>query len=143
MDDSGNNGLEFWAQPAEGEGAFYIRNFANVIKVFEPDFGSIIRYSFVVGDITNIEAPEFSYTFDVFPNPTSGTFDIRLDLVESQDIELLLFDMTGRLIQSSEQNDFSYGTVSMDLTGYPDGMYQVTLVTEGETVTKKIVKVSQ
>ena len=72
LDDSGNNGLEFWTQASQGAGSFYVRNLATVLKVFEPDFGSIIRYSFIKGEITNIETPEFQSIFKVYPNPTSG-----------------------------------------------------------------------
>ncbi len=142
LDDSGNNGLEFWAQANQGSGSFSIRTLGQVLKIFEPDFGSSIHYSFVKGQITNVKTPAFEYTFDVFPNPTFGEFDVLLDLPDAQNIQLVIYDMTGRLIQSKKLDHFSSGTISLDLSNQTNGIYHCTIITEDWTATKKVLKMN-
>ncbi|MFT5383909.1 MAG: hypothetical protein ACI8VT_004006 [Saprospiraceae bacterium] len=140
LNDTGNNGLEFWAQSNQGSGSFTIRTLGQVLKIFEPDFGRSIKYSFMKGQITNVESPDFNYTFDVFPNPTSGVFDVLLDLPDYQNVRLILFDMTGRVIQSQSLDRFTSGTINLDLSNQPNGMYNCTIITDNWTETRKVLK---
>ena len=140
LDDSGNNGLSFWAQANEGSGSFSIRSLATTLKSFNPDFGSVINYSFVKGEITNVETPDFNYTFDVFPNPTSGTFKVLLDLPEYKDARLVMVDMTGRVIQTILLNEINSSTINLDLSDQPDGIYYCTIILNNWIKTKKVIK---
>jgi concanavalin A-like lectin/glucanase superfamily protein/type IX secretion system substrate protein/peptide-N-glycosidase F-like protein len=143
LNDTGNNGLDFWAQSNQGTGSFTIRTLGQVLKIFEPDFGSSIKYSFIKGQITNVESPDFKYTFNVFPNPTTGIFQVLLDLPDYQNAQLMLFDITGRVIQSQSLDHFSSGTINLDLSNQPNGMYHCTIVTDNWTETRKVLKMKE
>ena len=43
LEDTGGNGLEFWAQPSQGAGFFALRTPATTLKTFDPHFGNGVK----------------------------------------------------------------------------------------------------
>jgi hypothetical protein len=76
--------------------------------------------------------------FSVFPNPVTGLLKISLKPGTTV-TEIRVADITGRTILSAS---VSAGTEksSIDLTGYPTGIYFVTVISSQGTQTRKIVK---
>lgn len=70
----------------------------------------------------------------VYPNPSSGIFNIQLEN-NSKKSQLEVFDMTGKKITSAE----IYNNYSLDLTGYSKGIYIVKINTNDKQVVKKII----
>ncbi len=85
-------------------------------------FEDIVR----VGNIVGIEDLIINSVLRVYPNPTDGVFRIILEGWDKSDynIDISLFDNTGRLIQKSKlsrYNDYHLGIMS--LYHYPIGSY--------------------
>jgi hypothetical protein len=91
-------------------------------------------YKKVNGDYTNVEpiATSESETISIYPNPTTGEFQIRNSGFEIQDIRI--FNLSGAYVFNSRQT-------TLDVSHLPAGMYFVQLTTEKGIVTKKLVKI--
>jgi len=75
--DLGENGLDWWANAAGGSGYVRVRdalgNFSNIAT----DFGKFVDYSFIAGEVmVNTHTPFESNSIDIFPNPSTGIFNI-------------------------------------------------------------------
>jgi len=71
----------------------------------------------------------------VSPNPTKG-----LVKIESQDtiLSCRISDVSGKSIK--QYSKLSSHSHTIDLSSYPRGIYMITIVTDKETVTKKVIK---
>ena len=80
-------------------------------------------------------------SMDIFPNPVSGTFFIELTTSESLDLDIEIFDVTGRKV-------ISEGTISVmgntshpiDASNLTTGAYFVRITNGSSTVTTKVLK---
>src|SRR5690606_6382595 len=77
--DTGNDGLSYWANTAQGSG--YLRfkeNGGPMIESVEAEFGRSVIRAFSVGDFTSVydHSPE-TPVVSVFPNPTKGRLNIE------------------------------------------------------------------
>jgi len=76
-----------------------------------------------------------SGNLNVYPNPTSGIFNISLDESMGLDASYLdVYDVVGRKMWSS-----SVVTDVVDLSGLPNGCYSVVLHQNGKVYTEKII----
>jgi Secretion system C-terminal sorting domain len=64
----------------------------------------------------------------VFPNPNPGVFSLRLSLLKKGNVKTLLFDASGKLLQTKE---FTYNTFSSNqynIQHFPNGVYFLQLI---------------
>jgi len=74
-----------------------------------------------------------------WPNPTSGSINIRLDgFNESETVRLIMFDLNGRLVLEQDIASSSSSVATLDLTSIKAGLY-VIVVEQG--VLRKSVRV--
>ena len=91
--------------------------------------------------VVGLEEPAFGQSLELYPNPTSGRFHVRMNLRESLDLRISLTDVLGREIRTFEE-----GTVSgayhreLDLSTLGKGMYLVHFYTDQGTLTRKIIR---
>jgi len=145
LEDTGGNGLRFWANmPPYGTqtgGSLQIRKLNKwLVKNFQPDFGREISQSFTVGFVLGekeIEAPKNLIT--VYPNPTTGHVKIALGLTKEQNIRLTLLDINGRLIRVMDQSNIKNQTLQLNIDELPKGVYVLRIELENEMIVKKII----
>lgn len=92
-------------------------------------------------DIEELEADENA--IDVYPNPTTGLLNISFNnMPESGVCRVEIYDALGRLVigrlQTSELVS-AMGTISMDISSYPEGLYIVRISTPAFVANKKIM----
>ena len=79
----------------------------------------------------------------VIPNPVrqNQVLNIRVDANEAFDANILLYDLTGKLIKNITRQQFGIGASNyeMDLSGINSGMYIVAIQSEKGVINKKIV----
>ena len=70
----------------------------------------------------------------IYPNPTSGIFNLKMGKVEN--VQIKICDMLGNTIY---QNNSTWSTIQIDLSTQPNGIYLVQLKTEQGIINKKLI----
>ena len=96
------------------------------VDVFAEDLITHNRYSVNFTVITDIAQNDASKV-NVYPNPTSGIFNIS----GVDNARVSVYSLTGNLVLETEKG-------MIDLTTQPDGVYLVRIVSENTAVTKRI-----
>lgn len=74
----------------------------------------------------------------IYPNPTNGEVLITIPFdAEVLNHEVMLFDMNGRILSRKE---VSANQVSMDLSGFANGVYFIKIISGDKVITEKVVK---
>jgi hypothetical protein len=135
VNDSGKDGLQWWANTAQGTGYVKLLD-ANdvVIKTFNPDFGGGFDYSFSVDTLLANEIFEASEELKIYPNPTKGSFSIEgTNLVNSK---IKIYDILGNLIQ---QVDAENNSMEFNKTNLSAGVYLINIEKNNKTTVRKLV----
>lgn len=75
--------------------------------------------------------------------PTTGLFSVNLTLPVASQVEISVFDATGRLINSNNSYCQSgFGSLQMNIIDNPAGMYMVSVSVEGLTETVRLIKIN-
>jgi hypothetical protein len=96
---------------------------------------------YTLGDLINPTGIETnsSSAFSIYPNPTENSFTIQFDLESESNIEINLFDISGRKVMQKNFNKLSSGiqniTIDSELS---DGIYWVNVLSNKGTSTHKI-----
>ncbi len=93
------------------------------------------------GGVTYIEETEsLEPTFSIYPNPTTGKYNITVpdEFVNEKNLTLTIFDNSGKLIQQKKL-EMSEGKIKLDLEQEAKGIYNVTLSNGKKVYAGKIV----
>jgi hypothetical protein len=79
---------------------------------------------------------------NVYPNPTSGTTTIAYTLANASTVSFSVVDITGKTVYTAANANQVAGAhqISFDAATFANGVYYITIGTEGTTVTKKFIK---
>ena len=88
----------------------------------------------------SIEESNRINNFELFPNPNNGTFTLRFDLLSTEEIELTIMDLSGRIL-FTEQSVSSAGqfTKTMDLNSLAKGVYLIQLNVADGKITRQLI----
>jgi hypothetical protein len=115
-------------------------NYSEGLRCYhDNDFGSyetgIVESCDYTHVFTNILQKERSTQLTIYPNP--ATDQVKLNFHNNQQYLYILTDQQGRELQSKE----FLSAVQLDLSGYPKGIYIITIKQSGKVLyAKKIVK---
>ncbi|RYG52533.1 MAG: T9SS type A sorting domain-containing protein [Chitinophagaceae bacterium] len=134
VEDTGNNGLQWWGAPAQGAGYIRILSADNaVIKNFETDFGGGFDYSFSVNALLSDGSIAVDNSIRLYPNPSKGLF--RLEGNNLTDSRITVIDMLGKVVSQKTAVDIVV-EFQEQLTS---GMYLVKIEKDGTSETKKLI----
>ena len=142
LDTGGNpswneDGLSWWAND-DGSGYARLREVpGGFFKYYQADFGTEITDYFRVGTYYMSQSELENIFFDVYPNPSSGSFNIYLELPSKKDISMKIFDVNGRVVKEILKNNFLSKLFSFE--DMPNGIYTVLLNIGNERIKKNIV----
>jgi hypothetical protein len=94
-----------------------VPSFASISIVWEP----VIT--------TDVKENSLEKEFQVYPNPTTGIFRVNGDGI----IKVEVLNLAGNLIYEGKSS-------SIDITGQPEGIYYVRIISEKGMVTKKVLR---
>ena len=104
----------------------------------------------VAEDINNTEEQEHEASADheqlirsliVYPNPTSGLFDVEIELSERSNIYLTLYDaVTGVRINSRQEGGMDMYTLNYDMSQLNPGAYLLVLTAQNQQKQAMIIK---
>ena len=142
-----------YIQPAEvvssGGGESSGGNYTNFGVIGE----TFVKYSVIGGNYnTNIgflyvsEIPNGinevfnSISLSIFPNPTKKDFTITMDITKAKDMELKLFDITGKVLwQESVKVKPGKFTKTVDMSQFAKGIHTLQLISDEGIINRKIV----
>ena len=102
-------------------------------------YGEVEDYSVVIQSSgVGIEDLNALNTVQLFPNPVSDELIVDLSAVAGEEVTIELFDLFGKLIATSSNQNGSSVTIAMN--GFANGMYQVKLSSGEAQITKRIIK---
>lgn len=88
-----------------------------------------------IGDISNLN------TFNVFPNPTDGNFTVELNTNKVNELNVSVTNITGQeLFTTSISNISGALNIPVNIADQAAGVYLVKITTDGNSVSKNIVK---
>jgi hypothetical protein len=76
--------------------------------------------------LTIVQRPQIQTPdFQVFPNPTSGEVTIDLSSYPEQAVQIALYDVQGRVLQTLEMDTSETMITRLNLAAYEDGIYLI------------------
>ncbi len=135
-----------WSNGSTEEDIFNLASGRYTVTVHDASNICKIEVSFDVAqpDLVNSESSKrnasFTSRFDVYPNPTETTATINFYTSEGQTFSLRVYDINGRVIlnENQIQNNGDY-LRNLDFTNQTKGFYFVEVISEKETITKRLI----
>ena len=75
----------------------------------------------------------------VFPNPTNGLFNVSIELAQTDDIDMVVYNVVGQEVAHKKIENTSRGIYPMDLSNQVDGVYFIHLKTNNYTIVEKFI----
>ena len=86
--------------------------------------------------ISNFKSDNFN--IQIFPNPSSGLFNLQITTQRNEKAELIITDIVGRVI-SSEMMEINQGVNNKEITQSFPGAYFITIKTDSGQQTEKMI----
>lgn len=81
-----------------------------------------------------IEDELFSQGVTVYPNPNNGRFAIDFDLQDFEDVQIEMFDLTGKIVFEQGMDNVLRATQTVDRAGIAAGIYVLKISTDSQKV---------
>ncbi|MDT7832401.1 zinc-dependent metalloprotease family protein [Flavobacteriaceae bacterium S356] len=102
-------------------------------------WGETEDYTIIVDNTTSVKDTAFE-GFNLFPNPSNGDFNLQFDTVTSDDVQLQLFDLTGRLVQEvSYKNVAARFSENVSFKDVSNGVYLLKIKNGTTQTTRKLI----
>ena len=95
--------------------------------------GETVSHNFNYGDFTPVEEIIDENKINIYPNPTTGLFEINANKIEKAEIKII--DTKGRIMSG-----FSFNENLLDISDFPNGVYFISLIIDELKFTKRVVK---
>lgn len=91
-----------------------------------------------------VEDEELVTGINVFPNPSTGSFSLNLNLVKKADVAITVTNAMGQLVYSESKQSIATGQhiYNLDLSAYANGMYMVNVIA-GEKLYSQRVNIAK
>ncbi|MDF2449602.1 MAG: hypothetical protein K0R26_2106 [Bacteroidota bacterium] len=95
-----------------------------------------------VSGVVSVDEFENSLSLSIYPNPTSSSSDIEFTSPSSAPVNILVYDVTGRVVETSELTGIAGVTIKHTVNAsnqLNSGIYFITINIDGRKVTKKLI----
>jgi hypothetical protein len=100
-----------------------------------------IFFSRINNPITNIEVDNNSFDAKIYPNPVNDFLNVVLiDFCIDKSMTLEIFSVSGQLLQKFNDNQSNFQ--SIDLSGYPQGIYLLKIFHGNSSRIEKVIKIN-
>ena len=126
----------FEGMTSEGEWLLYARDGYN------QDSGVINDWSIEICSELALSVDDNSNLLEnisVYPNPSSGIFNVKLNSFIDSDIKISVYDILGREISQNSFNTISDFNEEIDISNAKPGIYLMTISSERGKVTRRII----
>jgi hypothetical protein len=146
VNDSADNGLEFWANPRAGRGFVRLQDVSgNLLKQFDSDFGKNIFYSFIVTDDKQ-QWSEVNTETAIGLYPTRTNDKTTRDFFSGGEEEVLVQLVTDPGDQIVEEHKYARlreGMFTYDLSRFPKGRFYLKVFVNGAERFKKRIRLKE
>ncbi|MBK8980746.1 MAG: T9SS type A sorting domain-containing protein [Ignavibacteria bacterium] len=115
---------------------------------FDPDNDIVLKQGTTQPGIVNVnsatnEIPGQYVLYQNYPNPFNPVTSINFDLPVNEEVELRIFDINGKIIETLMNGELSAGSYKILWNGnnYPSGIYFYSLITKNYTSVRKLMLV--
>ena len=141
--DSGDDGLTWWANSAQGSGFVRLYRYVGATQFvfFNSDFGSETGNSFraIPGGVVGVEETVSNTMLSIYPNPSKGLVNVDISLTKPSNVLVEVFNQMGQQIAAKAQGNYTAGVIEMDLSSFSNGIYMVKLNTDEGSMVQKII----
>ena len=126
----------FEGMASEGEWLLYARDGYN------QDSGVINDWSIEICSEIPLSSDDNSNLLEnisVYPNPSSGIFNVKLNSFINSEIEISVYDILGREISQNSFNTISNFNEEIDISNASPGIYLMSISSERGKVTRRII----
>lgn len=82
-----------------------------------------------IGILTDISNSKFTENpIRLFPNPTTGDIFVDVDLLQTADLNIKVYNILGKVVYRSDANSFTKGKFKINLNDQPNGLYFAEIV---------------
>jgi hypothetical protein len=117
----------------------------SVVCLAEWTYFGIYDVSAAIGLSTpsRLSPSPLAFSLSAYPNPFNATTEIRFDLPQRSQADLLIYDIEGRLVQTLTSRPFDAGahTLNWDASPFSSGTYFARLIAPGFARTQKLMLV--
>lgn len=92
-----------------------------------------------IDDGSGIEGIDLGKSMTLYPNPSTGAFSIRFNLIEAQDVSIEIRNVVGELVAENQMQNVQQQQLDFELDELAEGVYFVVVKTENQTALKKII----
>lgn len=139
--DTGNDGISFWANTAQGSGTLRWYDLeGNILKIFNGDFGDKIYHSFYTDMYLGLENnTSDDIAFNIIPVPNDGNFTINYVSKNNSKVVCSVYNSIGQLITAHTEENTSNNLINISLENIPNGVYTCVISSGNSLVSKKFV----
>ena len=146
------DGMTNWPDQTNSVGHMFIRRVNNqVLKNFAAsdgwdtnangmDFGHEMYFQFTVGYYLNVPNIKYDDVMAIYPNPSSGIFNLDMSFDKAQDVSVVVYDIMGNRVYNQLLKNVSVQISKIDLTVEPNGIYFVTAQGKDKRISRKLIK---
>ncbi len=142
INDTGFDGLTWWANPGQGTGSVVFAKVApevGIIKSFNSDFGCKTIHNFNVVNNSNINDYKDNISIIVYPNPSKGNFSLILSSGKNENAMLTIVNMLGETIYNKTISILDNVIYNLSLEDEKPGVYILKINTEGRSFVKQLI----
>ena len=89
---------------------------------------------------TAIEELENTVDVTVYPNPSNGVYQLKLNSKESITVDIMVFSSNGQLVyKKADANLLGEQVIKIDISNYAKGVYQLMIQGENGMINKQLV----
>ena len=88
----------------------------------------ILEYTFDTNSPCATGIHEYDLSFDVYPNPSTGSFTIDYALTSQRKLEIAVFDMVGKRVTNDIILNGTAGRQTLDLSSEAEGVYSLRII---------------
>lgn len=110
---------------------------STLLKVQDHNSSRSNKSSSITGPLLGIEETDASVSTLIYPNPSTGTFNIYVTTENATGFEAIITDAQGRVImQFSSMQEMAV----VDLSAFSDGVYNLQLLANDTVINRKLIK---
>ena len=134
------DGLSWWANN-DGSGYARLREVpGGFFKYYQADFGTELTDYFRVGEYNVVLSEQIKQPIlEIYPNPINSILNLDLEFLNSSDLEILITDYAGKIIEVKRFYGFLTGVIKLDLKDIPNGLYNCSIITKDAVYNKNFV----